>query len=327
VNRRLDKLSLTAGLLLVVMLLVTIVFGPGSALAKPTSENSTGSNAWAFGVMADTLWTSPTDPAAANINAVAVSIIKQVNQQFINKGVEFVVQVGDLTENGNDADIATRAAAARDLYKAGIGFFPMRGNHETYASPANGDGMSALRANFPQTQGTSKTFGAKYFSSPVLAGSYPDDLKGLAYSFDFGAAGNNARFVILDDWATPNKLDVQAGYPYGYSIADQQAWITARLNENTAGMAASVPLYPIEIGETAVNKHDNTIDTGEATAPGCCLSERSDYRIVQRVDGSWEVEYSKGEHKRIYDSLIDAAAEALTAAAMNPCPCSIRVIR
>jgi hypothetical protein len=53
VNRRLDKLSLTAGLLLVVMLLVTIVFGPGSALAKPTSENSTGSKAWAFGVMAD----------------------------------------------------------------------------------------------------------------------------------------------------------------------------------------------------------------------------------------------------------------------------------
>ena len=42
-----------------------------------------------------------------------------------------MIQVGDLTENGNDADIAARAAAAQPLIDAGIGFFPMRGNHET----------------------------------------------------------------------------------------------------------------------------------------------------------------------------------------------------
>ena len=55
---------------------------------------------WSFGVMSDTQWTAPTDPAGQNPNGVAVSIIKQLNQQFINHGVKFVIQVGDLTENG-----------------------------------------------------------------------------------------------------------------------------------------------------------------------------------------------------------------------------------
>ena len=230
-NRRLDKLTLAAGLLLVVTLLVTLAFGPGSVFAKPIVENSTGSQAWSFAVMGDTQWTT-NDPAGQNPNGVAVSIINQLNQQFINKGVKFVVQVGDLTENGNNADLAVRAAAAQTLYNKGIGFFPMRGNHETYASPANGYAIPAFLANFPQTQGASNTFGARNFSSPVSVSS---DLKGMSYSFDFGTAGNNARFVIIDDWATPGKLVTAAGYPYGYSIGDQQAWISGQLNKNTRG--------------------------------------------------------------------------------------------
>ena len=87
--------------------------------------------------MSDTQWTAPTDPAKQNPNGVAVSIINQINQQFIKSGVKFVIQVGDLTEKGNDADIHTRALAAHQLYLAGIGFFPMRGNHEVSAKPAS----------------------------------------------------------------------------------------------------------------------------------------------------------------------------------------------
>jgi len=42
--------------------------------------------------MADTQWTAPTDPAAKNPNGVAVSIIEQINQRFIETGVKFVGQ-------------------------------------------------------------------------------------------------------------------------------------------------------------------------------------------------------------------------------------------
>jgi Calcineurin-like phosphoesterase len=205
------------------VLIIGLVIGAGSASADP----------WKFGVMSDTQWTAPTDPAGKNPNGVAVSIIKQINQQFINHGVKFVIQVGDLTEAGNDADIATRAAVAQQLYLAGIGFFPMRGNHETYANPPNNLGIPAVQANFPQTRGLQNLFGATNFSSPT---SVSDDLNGMSYSFDYGTAGNNSRFVIIDNWATPSKSVAPGnGYNYGYSIGDQQAWIDSRLDRNSRG--------------------------------------------------------------------------------------------
>ena len=180
--------------------------------------------------MGDTQWTLSTDSAGTNPNGVSASIINQINQQFISKGVKFVVQVGDLTESGNDADLAARATAAQPLYKAGIGFFPLRGNHETYANPSNGYGISAFKANFPQTQCLSNTFGASNCNSPTSVSS---DLAGMSYSFDYGPTGSNARFVIIDDWATPSKKATIVGYDYGYSIADQQPWISKQLDKNS----------------------------------------------------------------------------------------------
>jgi Calcineurin-like phosphoesterase len=216
------------GMVAAMAVLATTISG---TVAQSVSAESDRSQAWSFGVMDDTQWTAATDPANANPNAVAVSIINQINPQLIKAGVKFVIQVGDLTENGNDADIAARAAAARPLLNAGIGFFPMRGNHETYGSPANSFGIPAFQADFPQTRGLGNTFGARSFSSPT---SVSADLKGMSYSFDYGTPGNNARFVILDDWATPSKNAVNAnGYNYGYSIGDQQAWISGRLDKNT----------------------------------------------------------------------------------------------
>lgn len=223
---------------------------------------------WKFGVMADTQWTCATDPASANPNKVAVSIANQINQQFINHGVRFVIQVGDLTENGNNADIAIRAAAAQALYNAGIGFFPMRGNHEVYASPANGFGIPAMQSNFQQTQCLGPyVFGATNCNSPTLAGDYPNDLLGMSYSFDYGDAGNNARFVILDVWRTPNKytaIGSSSSYPFGYTVADQQSWIGSRLDKTTRGTAhAFVFGHQNLIGENhtdslfQVNTYDN----------------------------------------------------------------------
>lgn len=217
--------------------------GSGSSSSEPAAqpgpavlsapEVKASSAAWSFGVMGDTQWTLANDVAGNNPNGVSRSIIDQINKQFIAKGVKFVVQVGDLTESGNDADVAVRAAAAQDLYKAGIGFFPLRGNHETYANPGNGYGVSAFQANFPQTQcnGTN-VFAASNCNSPV---SLSSDLAGMSYTFDYGSADNNARFMIVDDWATSSKAAIYAGYPYGYSVADQQAWISSRLDKATRG--------------------------------------------------------------------------------------------
>ena len=184
------------------------------------------STAWKFGLMSDTQWTTA-DPAGQNPTTVAVSIIDQIDPQFIAAGVKFVIQVGDLADTGNDADETVRAQAAQDLYNAGIGFFPMRGNHETYGT-GNQFSIPVLKTLYPQTRGISNTFDATNFSSPTDVST---ELDGMSYSFDY----NNARFVIVDPWVTPSRDLSVAGYDFGYSVAEQQAWISSRLDKTTRG--------------------------------------------------------------------------------------------
>ena len=240
-------------------LAVLIAATPGAA-ARSDIAAPAGSQPWSFGVMGDTQWTT-TDPSNQNPNGVSVSIIKQLDQLFIEAGVRFVVQVGDLTNNGQNADIDARAAAAQELYDAHIGFFPMRGNHETYGT-GNGFGIAEFQKDFPQTQGGANAFGATNFSSPT---SVSADLAGMSYSFDYGSPGDSARFVILDNWVTPTKNVAPGnGYNYGYSFGDQQAWISARLNAATRGTEQAFvfshqPLMAEDhqdspfVGNTAVN--------------------------------------------------------------------------
>jgi hypothetical protein len=221
------RLSLRIKWVLMLALVISPMLTAAPAAAEP----------WKFGVMGDTQWTCPTDPGGDNPNSVSGSIIEQINPQFINAGVKFVIQVGDLTDNGSDAGIIARAAAARPLIDAGIGFFPMRGNHETIGKPPNDYAIPAFRKNFPQTlSGTfKKSNGKKFhvgsnFKSPV---SVSADLKGMSYSFDFGQPGDSVRFVILDNWAAPSKNAVAAGYNFGYSIGDQLSWLAGRLDKKT----------------------------------------------------------------------------------------------
>jgi hypothetical protein len=199
------------------------------ALVMFVAATSASAKPWKFGVMGDTQWTT-TDPAGTNPHTVPLSIIDQVDQQFVNAGVKFVIEVGDLTDDGNDVSEVTRAAAAQSLYDHGIGFFPFRGNHETYGLN-NSYGIPIFQANYPQTRGISNIFNAINFDSPISVSS---DLNGMSYSFDYGTDGSKARFVIIDPWATPSKVDNNAdGYAYGWTINDQQAWISSRLNKQT----------------------------------------------------------------------------------------------
>jgi hypothetical protein len=201
--------------------------------AVTTACTPPASSAWKFGVMADTQWTT-SDPAGQNPTTVAVSIIDQLTPKFIDAQVKFVIQVGDLADTGNDADETIRAQAAQPLYDAGIGFFPMRGNHETYGVPTAGNGYAIpiLRTLYPQMLGHgSNLFGATNFSSPSSVSPALSELDGMSYSFDY----NNVRFVIVDPWVTPSRDFSAAGYDYGYSITEQQPWISSRLDKATRG--------------------------------------------------------------------------------------------
>ncbi|MGC9964571.1 MAG: metallophosphoesterase [Syntrophobacteraceae bacterium] len=231
----------------------TPLFRIGNAFACSTT-------AWKFGVLGDTQWTqhpgdsstetSAQDPTGLNPNSVSVSIINKIDSLFVSLGVKFVIQVGDLTDCGTTAAIQTRALAAQtNLNPHQIGFFPIRGNHETYGGgygDLNQYAIPAIRANFPQTQGNGTTWGAHNFSSATDSSGNPiSDLKGISYCFDYGHPANNARFLMLDCWATqnsnpqssqlPNGTNNADGYAYGYTVNDQQKWISKQLNYLTRG--------------------------------------------------------------------------------------------
>ncbi|MFA7061852.1 MAG: metallophosphoesterase [Pedobacter sp.] len=163
---------------------------------------------WKFGVMSDTQW--PNSPDGKNPN-VAVNVIRHLNQEFINKGVKFVVQVGDLTDGGSNSQLDTRATFTQDLYNAGIGFYPLRGNHESSKA-----GALEFQRIFPQTQTgvnnqtptdamvTSTIYGAQPNSNSTFSvGSNfmsEPGYEGLTYSFDY----DNARFVLIDQFTKPS---------------------------------------------------------------------------------------------------------------------------
>lgn len=189
-----------------VALIFAFMVSAATAFAEP----------WKFGVMADTQWKANLD--GKNPGTCAVGIIDQLNTQFINHGVKFVIQVGDLVDVENDAlngdstrrNMPVRAAAAQSLYDAGIGFFPLRGNHEGSATAA-----TEFKSLYPQTTcGGSNVFGATNCSSPT---NIDPNFAGLTYSFDY----DNTRFVLLDSFTIPN---ISCNL-----IENQQPWISATL--------------------------------------------------------------------------------------------------
>jgi hypothetical protein len=195
----LGRMRIAAGSLLVSMILLltftTYTFAEGGGRYEV--------DPWSFGLMADTQWTVSEDPEGANPEYVSAALAGVIQEEFIDHGVKFVIEVGDLSDRAGDAGMETRATVAQPLYDAGIGFFPLRGNHETYGyiygrDPDWNVNVPAYLDAFPQTQGLADTFGASNFSSPSDIMEGVDILDGLSYSFDYGDEGNNARFVIVD---------------------------------------------------------------------------------------------------------------------------------
>jgi hypothetical protein len=204
-----SKLRMASRLMLVAMILL-LAFG---TISFAQGQRYKSGNEWSFGVHGDTQWTlsnSATGTKHSNKNYVNGELIDLLSQQFDYHRVKFVIQVGDLSDRAGDSAMAQRALKAKSLIDKGIGFFPLRGNHETYGQlygpplyvaydPLYNLNIPAYRLNFPQTQGLYdgadgvKNFGATNFTGPAI-----DDLKGLSYAFDYDYKGTSATFVIVD---------------------------------------------------------------------------------------------------------------------------------
>lgn len=174
---------------------------------------------WKFGLMSDTQWRNNLD--GENPNTVSVGIVKQINTEFIKHKVKFVLQVGDLADTYSQAAFDTRAEAAQDLLNAGIGYFPLRGNHESSSSAAN-----YFSSAFPQACGDVNTFGATNFHSASSS------LECLSYSFDY----NNARFILLDQFTRKDNT----GSNNDNAIIDQLTWIDTTLSKRSPDTHAFV---------------------------------------------------------------------------------------
>ena len=228
------KASVGSRALLVLVVAVCLLATPLWA----QKASAAGANAvWRFGVMSDTQWTVPDD--GNNPNSVSVGIINQINSQFINAGVKFVVQVGDLTDNGSALALDTRAQATQALYDAGIGFYPLRGNHESSLT-----GAQEFLLDFPQTQGEGpNVLGAVHFRSPS------SNLKGLSYSFRY----RNATFVLLDQFTRLDGTGGTSSEVSNTNIAGQLAWIQSTLGTRPASTHAFVFGHKNLIGQNHVD--------------------------------------------------------------------------
>jgi len=167
--------------------------------------------AWSFGVISDTQQTQ-----SGGLNSVATNIIAGVNAQFIARGVDFVVQVGDLGDNGSVASLQTRLAANADLAAAGIEFYGIRGNHE------------------------SGTDAAAYFQANYLPSSTADVAVSVA-AFDstsYSITYKDAKLILLDIKATDGSttaMDAATAWMDGELSADDHTQAFVFQHKNLLG--------------------------------------------------------------------------------------------
>ena len=261
-----------------------------------------------FGVMADTQWGKNAD--SQNPGTCAVGIINYLNAEFIKHDVKFVIQVGDLVDQEDNSsngfagqrNMPVRAAAAQALYDAGIGFYPLRGNHEGSTTAAN-----EFVKLYPQARGFGgHVFGADEFSSPFAS------LDGLSYSFDF----RNVRFVMLDQFAradgslfngtTTTYLSPASTSPstsaVGFNVIDQQPWIDTRLSGRRKNTHAFVLAHKNLIGQ-------NHVDTLFGDNPSTNAAARNAFIASMQKNG---VRYTLGGHDHMHHRSLVTSPDGTT---------------
>ena len=258
-------------------------FTPEAVFAASNLYRESG-KPWKFGVMADTQW--PKNLDGQNPGTCAVGIINAVNAEFIKHGVKFAVQVGDLVDKEDDTvngrvglrTMPVRANAAQALYDAGIGFFPLRGNHEGSVTAAN-----EFAKLYPQARGYGKhVFGAGEFSSPFAS------LDGLSYSFDFGGV----RLVMLDQFVRADGTGYNDAVTtvVDNNIVDQQPWIDERLSTRRKGTHAFTFAHKNLVGQ-------NHVDTLFGANPSTNAAARNAFIASLQKNG---VRYTLGGHDHVH---------------------------
>lgn len=207
-----------------------------SAPARPRSAD-----AWTFGLMCDTQWGADAD--GENPGSIAGGLQGLINQRMIDRDVEFLLQVGDNVDVEDDRyngrpEVRTmpiKGELVQPLYDAGIGFFTLRGNHESSQTAAQ-----EFPEVFPQHrgEGPNPLAGATSFSSPSAL------LEGLSYSFDV----RNLRLVILDQFTRPD-----GSGSTGDNILDQLDWIEERVMDRPEGMHCIIAAHKNIIGGNHVD--------------------------------------------------------------------------
>ncbi len=280
-----------SGFTILVAMCLAVLLSAGAAFATP----------WKFGVMSDTQW--PTSPDNKNPN-VAVNVIRHINQEFINKGVKFVIQVGDLTDGGSNPQLDIRATFAQDLYNAGIGFYPLRGNHESSQAgalefqrifpqtgavtvnagvnnqtPANA--MVATTVYGPQSNTNSVfSIGSNFASEPTM--------EGLTYSFDY----DNARFVMIDQFTKPT------GTSHSNLDATDVSWIGNKFSTRPPNTHAFSFAHKHLISE---NHNDNLFNSTNPTASQASKDMMETFMGYLQNNG---VRYHLGGHDHMHNRAI-----------------------
>lgn len=277
-----------------------------AALVIVTWAPSVPAAPWSFGIMSDTQW--PTSPDNKNPN-VAVNIVNHLNQQFIGHGVKFVVAVGDVTDNGSNQSLDIRASFAQALYNAGIGFYPLRGNHESSATAA-----TEFTRIFPQTRtgvnnqtpDNARSATTYYGAPPVNTGTAftvganfagETGFSGLTYSFDYG----NARFVLIDQFAT------QSATSHANLNSTDIEWVGGRLASRPANTHAFVFAHKHLISE---NHSDNLFSSSNPDAnPGTTWPLTNLYMAYLQTKG---VRYHIGGHDHMHNRAIVTSPDGLS---------------
>jgi hypothetical protein len=190
---------------------------------------SSNDSQWKFAVICDTRG----DDKANIINKSCINepLIREMAGDIVKQGCDLVLVPGDLV-NGFWMNCSTPyetqfenwKRAMKPLYDAGIGVYPVRGNHENgveYYRSVDKNGKPYIsEAPWPPAGPLS------FLSEPALKQAFqsafnytpnngPDDEKQLTYSFNH----KNAFFVALDEYIDLHKVN--------------QTWLDGQLANNT----------------------------------------------------------------------------------------------
>jgi hypothetical protein len=210
------------------------------------AASRTFADPFTFGVMSDTQLTGYTvnGVACGGTNGVSTQIISEVNKEFNRLGVNFVVQVGDLTENGGVSQLQTHLDA-----NAGIATYNTPTNtSQAFTTTALNAKFFGLRGNH-EGDSTSQTFFQNNYI-PTTGGGYTVEVAPFDNT-SYAVTYNGVKIVLLD-----------YNTSLSTSLMDQAtAWSNTVLSENDHTQAFMFHHKNL-VGQ---NHKDNQFQTGGAT--------------------------------------------------------------